>query len=156
MLVQLYKVFVRPHLEYCQQACSPHLIKDQNKLEQIQRRATKLVKSLKELSYEQRLKELNLYSLEDRRIRGELIIMYRIMNKDIGIAYTDLFKLKESKCRGHTLSVQYGKTSNLDIRHNSFTQRVIKPWNNLPQRIISSPNIKLFKKSYDKWRGLVV
>ena len=60
MLVQLYKVFVRPHLEYCQQACSPYLIKDQQKLEQVQRRATKLVKSLEDVSYEQRLKILNL------------------------------------------------------------------------------------------------
>ena len=156
MLVQLYKVFVRPHLEYCQQACSPYLMKGQTKLEQVQRRATKLVKSLEELPYEQRLKELNLYSLQDRRTRGDLILMYRIMTKDIGITSTDIFKLKTSVTRGHSLAVQYRKINTLDIRQNFFTERVIKPWNNLPQEIVSSPNIKMFKKSYDKWRGLVV
>ena len=83
-------------------------------------------------------------------------MMYRIMTNDIGIPSTDLFKLKESKCRGHTHAVQYRKISRLDIRHNFFTERVIKPWNNLPQSIISSPNVKTFKKNYDRWRGIVV
>ena len=58
----IYKAYIRPHLEYCVQAWSPHLIKDKDCLEQIQRRATRLAKGLKKLTYEDRLKQLGIYT----------------------------------------------------------------------------------------------
>ena len=157
MLVQLIKTFVRPHLEYGQQASSPYLQKDIQKLEGVQRRATKLLKGIESLDYEERLKHLHLYSIEDRLRRGDMILMYRIMTDDINIDKTQLFVLKEcSKTRGHHLKVHMGPSCKLDIRHKSYTQRVIEPWNTLPEYVVCSSNVDAFKQNYDKWYGLTV
>ena len=74
-------LFVRPHLEYAIQFWSPNYIKDQKWLERIQRRATKLIPTLRNLSYEERLKQLDMFSLHKRRIRGDMIEVFKILNK---------------------------------------------------------------------------
>ena len=156
MLVQLIKTFIRPHLEYGQQASSPYLKKDLKNLEDVQRRATKLLNHIEHLPYEERLKYLNLYSIEDRLKRGDMILMYRLMTNDINIDRRKLFEVKETKTRGHNLKVYFGPTCKLDIRHNFFSQRVIEPWNKLPPYVVYSKTVDTFKINYDKWYGLVV
>ena len=156
ILAKLYKVFVRPHLEYCQQVWAPYLQKDKDTLEGVQRRATKLVKSLEELSYEERLKRTKLYSLEQRRIRGDMILTYRIMTGDIKIKPCDMFSLDHStRTRGHNMRIA-PKLSNGQVRQSFFSQRVGTIWNKLPVNIVNSVSVAQFKEQYDKWAGLVV
>ena len=75
-IIFIYTSYIRPHLEYCIQAWSLYYAKDILLLEKVQRRATKLVWRLKELSYEERLK---LLSLEERRLRGDLIQTFKLL-----------------------------------------------------------------------------
>ena len=78
--IQLYKTMIRPHLEYGNVIWSPQLKRQSIAIEKVQRRATKLVKSCKNLPYEKRLQILNLLILKYKRYRGDLLQLYKIIN----------------------------------------------------------------------------
>ena len=80
LIIPLYKTIVRPHLEYCIEAWRPYLKKDVDILERVQRRATKMKKILRNISYEMRLKECGLTALETRRLRGDQIEVFKILS----------------------------------------------------------------------------
>ena len=151
MFLVLYKAYVRPHLEYCQQAFYPYHQKDINQLEGVQRRATKLVKALHDLPYEDRLKELSLYSLTQRRARGDMLTVFKIIHGLIDIDMTKLFQFSEgSKTRGHNYKLKIPKPFKTDVRKYSFSQRIVLPWNNLTNSITSAKTVDIFKREYDK------
>ena len=80
LIIPLYKTIVRRHLEYCIQAWRPYRKKDIDMLERVQRRATKMIPKLRNISYEMRLKECGLTTLETRRLRGYQIEVFKILN----------------------------------------------------------------------------
>jgi len=123
----LFNGFVRPHLEYCVSTWSPYLRKDIECLEKVQRRATKLVKGMKHKSYEDRLKMLGITSLEKRRVRGDMIQVFRIVKGFDLLNVEDFFELDDGgghALRGHKWKLKV-KRNRLQLRKCFFSQRVI-------------------------------
>ncbi|CAL4234819.1 unnamed protein product [Meganyctiphanes norvegica] len=152
MFLPLYTTLIRPLLEYCVHAWSPYLERDIDLLENVQRRATKIVRQYKNEEYEVRLRELGLPKLVDRRTRGDMILTYRLLNGLEGIDYQRFFSLENGHYnlrKNHNL--QLVKTGDhLNIRRNFFSRRIIDKWNNLTEYEVSAPNTHEFKKRYDK------
>ena len=124
----MYHVFIHPHLKYCVQAWCPYLCRDIDKLEKVQRKATKLLPNLTHLSNPDRLKNLGLYSLYYQHICGDLILTY--INIIIKIDINTFSQLKLYKPPVKHLE-----------RQKFLTNRIINEWINLPECVILSATL---------------
>ena len=118
----LYVSLVRPHLEYAVQAWNPHLQGD--KIERVQRRATRIPTGFEKLEYEDRLKRLSLTTLQDRRMRGDLIETYKVMSGKESIDWVKPINLRKNvDISGPAASV---RGNSLSMRRESFRSRFRK------------------------------
>ena len=138
---------IRPHLEYASSIWSPHTWKQAEEIEKIQRRATKRVAELRELPYEERLKALHLPTLVYRRLRGDLINVYKYMKNQYDVKPITR-KDPDDTRRGHSFKL-HKATCRTDKRLYFFSFRAIDWWNNIPQEVIEAPSIDAFKNRLD-------
>jgi ribonucleases P/MRP protein subunit RPP40 len=150
VLLNLYKALVRPHLEYCIQAWRPHLVKDINLIEKVQRRATRMIMECRGKTYDERLKLLGLMTLETRRFRADMLEVFKILKGFEGLREDSFFRVQCTKTRGHSLKL-YKERVNKDVLKFSFGNRVIDQWNNLPEEVINTNSINSFKNRIDNY-----
>ena len=147
MFMTLYKSMIRPYMEYATAVWSPHLQKDIFILENAQRRATRLVKGIKDLSYEDRLRFLGLPTLIYRRARCDLIQVFKIVNKIDNLDKEIFFKENNSSMtRGHNYKLSKGH-NRLNLRAHAFSQRIVNPWNSLSAAVVNSKDVNQFKSN---------
>ena len=152
--LMIYKSMVRSHLEYAAQVWCPFkqgLIED---MEKVQKRATKMIKGLSKMSYRERLMHINLPTLRYRRLRGDMIEVFKILNGfyDENIA-PKLIRNLDGRTRGNSEKLIH-RQSNTDIRKFSFCVRVVGAWNSLPNSVIQSTSINNFKNNLDNhWKN---
>ena len=149
--IYLYKSLVRSVIEYANVVWSPYRISYIEEIEKVQMRATKLVYRLKNLSYEDRLKTLNLYTLKYRRLRGDMIEVFKFMNRIYDTEVTEMFELSNiTYTRGNCFKLKKDRV-HYNMRKYFFTNRVIALWNNLPDYVVAAPSIDTFKQNLDKF-----
>lgn len=154
MFLTLYKSLVRPHLEYCSTVWSVINKKEAIKIENVQRRATRLLKNIQHRSYGERLVSLGLPTLQYRRLRADLVETYKIINKLDQVDSADtIFPIRDTVTRGHKFKI-FKKHNRTNIRKQSFTQRVVDHWNSLPDKVVEAKTLNSFKSALNAhWKN---
>ena len=148
--VSLYKTYVRPHMEFASPVWNPWLRRDIDVLERVQEKFVRNISGLQAKTYEDRLIEIELLSLSDRRIYLDLIEVFKILKGYVNLNYRDLFTTINDANRRSTRMTDcpyniVGTRCNLDVRKNFFTMRIVGYWNDLPLDIKMESRLVTFK-----------
>ena len=137
---------IRPIIEYCSCLWNVGYLEDLRKLEKIQRSWTKKIDGLSSLSYADRLQFLNLYSVQGRLLRADLIQCWKIFNGKSCLTPADLFDVRRlTQTRGHCHKI-FTPRCRTDVRKRFFSIRCISQWNSLPAAAVCAPDIGSFKR----------
>jgi hypothetical protein len=148
-LLRMFITFARPILEFATEIWSPFFVKDIDLIERVQRRFTKRIPGLSNLSYEQRLQILNLKTLKHRRTVRDLVMVFKIFHSVVDMNPDTLFQLSfQDRTRGHQLKLHL-KFAHLQLRKNFFAFRVVKIWNNLSNAAVTLPTVVQFRRHID-------
>jgi len=152
VFIPIYKSLIRPHIEYASVIWKPYLKKDIIAIESVQRRATKIVTGLKDLTYEERLRQLGLPTLAYRRDRADMISLFKIMNNYDNVVIDTIKVAEPSSTRGHNLKLQKSRFSTRYGQHR-FSTRVCNPWNSLTQGAVTASSVNSFKDNINQlWK----
>ena len=150
----LFTALVRSQMEYAMPVWYPFKLCHIKQIESVQRRASKFLPNLRNKSYDERLRSLKLPSMQYRRLRGDMIFVYKLMQDRP--SFDKFFALRDElvfhEGRGHPFSIMHVRC-NKNCRKNFFATRVINDWNGLSLDVVSAPNINVFKNRLDKlWK----
>ena len=151
LLINLFKTYVRPILEYNTCTWSPNQLSDIKEIESVQRIYTRKVFqrcNLSFSSYADRLTKIKLESLYSRRIKNDLILVYKIIHNLIDVEFANFFQFSHfgnHSLRRHSQNLSRQNISKTTCRRNFFSHRVVHHWNQLSQTLISSPSLSSFK-----------
>ena len=151
----LFKTMIRPILEYGGCVWGPVFCGDQDRVERVQRRATKMVAAIRHLPYQERLKRLKLPSMSYRRTRGDMIMVHQLHTGKIRIDPSKFFEPApaHANTRGHCKKLMV-PTSNKASRQRFFSVRVIQAWNSLPEEVVTAGSTNSFKNILDNhWKN---
>ena len=151
-LLVLHKTLIRPILDYGNLIWFPTLKKDIRAIENVQRRITKILPELSNLSYEERLQRLSLSTLMYRRNRMDMIQVFKIVQNIDDISMNGLFEFSDTQTRGNSMKLKKPRALKT-FRMNSFCVRTINKWNALPNDIVNSKTVLCFKTAYDRLMG---
>ena len=142
----LLTTHIRPIIEYCSCVWSTGYQGDLRLLESVQRRWTKQICGIRDLSYAERLHTLNLFSVKGRLLRADMIQCWKMFNGMSHIAVRDVFELpRHTSTRGHCYKM-FKTTTNTDVRNRFFSVRCISAWNALPKHVVTAPSLSRFKR----------
>lgn len=149
VVLTLFNAMVRPLLEYGAQFWSPTLRQDIARLEKVQARATRLVPSMRHWGYQRRLEALGLFTLEQRRLRGQLIETFKVLRGFDDVAVSNYFVLCQNQTRSHGWKVVPPRF-NTTIFRDFMTARVCNVWNRLPDVVVNATSVETFKRRLDR------
>ena len=152
LMKRLFTSVVRPHLEFANIVWHPYLKKDIDLLEQVQHRATRMIPGMSRLTYEDRLKKMDLPTLAYRRIRGDAIDTYKYLNGLYSVDHSRLLEEHHSsglETRGNGQKLQK-RSCRTQLRANFYSLRVVNVWNSLPKEVIGARSVNIFKGRFDK------
>ena len=146
MLLRAYTTYVRPLLEYSTVVWSPSLKQDKMSIEKVQRKFTKRLPGYRNCSYPERRRNLNLMTLELRRLHADLVMCYKIVFSIVMLNFSDFFDFKNSTTRGHPYKLYVSRATS-NVRRHFFAHRVVKPWNSLPKDVVDFSSLNRFRNS---------
>ena len=148
VVMTLYNALVLPHLEYAAQFWSPTYRCDVDRLERVQARATKLIPEIRNFGYERRLLALDLLTLEQRRLRGQLIETFKIIRGLSSLDSRAVFTLSDNPTRNHGFKLHVPRFRTNKYR-DFMTVKVCSLWNSLPSEVVNAPSVDSFKRQLD-------